>query len=260
SGVVQFDDMGPSWTSIRERARLHALRKTDADVGAVASRWDELMRFLSLELTKELGLDVREVFPRSEASGTARHQALRESLSAKGRLCGELRIPNTAGNLQIVADLGSRQIMVSTTIDAPREGLSRGRVGWLMRPLQKSPKDLTIEARLMYTSSTLTGQLGALQENNSALLPDKSREISGFRLSLTRDMGLNRSGGRNAFIDSVISTTKTYYREVLQNLTAWKPRAPRLPESATVPTQSDKVTIDDASPQEERTKGVIGPA
>lgn len=232
SGVVQFDDMGSSWTSVRERARLHSLRKTDADVAAIASRWDELMRYLSLELTKELGLDVKEVQRRGEATGAARHQALRESLAAYGRLYGELRIPNTAGNLEIVADLSSRQVVVSTRLDAPKEGRSRGRVGWLLKQLQKSPNDLTIEARLMYTSSTLTGQLGAMRDDHSALVPDRSREITAFRLSLTREMGLNRSGGRNAFIDSVIGTTKTYYREVLQNLTAWKPRAPRLPESA----------------------------
>lgn len=260
SGVVQFDDMGPSWTSVRERGRLHALRKTDSDVAAVASRWDELMRYLSLELTKELGLDVKEVLRRSEGSGAARHQALRESLASTGRLYGELRIPNTAGNLEIVADLGSRQVVVSTTLGAPKEGKSKGRISWLMRQLQKSPDDLTIEARLVYTSSTLTGQLGALRESHAALILDKSREISGFRLSLTRDMGLNRAGGRNSFIDSVIGTAKTYYREVLQNLTAWKPRAPKLPESAAVSTLSDQATIEGPPTEAEVATDGVSPA
>ena len=243
SGVVQFDDMGPSWTSVRERARLHTLRKTDADVAAVASRWDDLMRYLSLELTKELGLDVQEVQRRGENTGPLRHQALRDSLAASGRLYGELRIPNTAGNLEIVADLTSRQVVVATRVDAPKEGKSRGRVGWLLRQLQKSPDDTTIEARLMYTSSTLTGQLGLLREDPSPLVPDRSRDITGFRVSLTREMGLNRSGGRNGFIAGVIGTTKTYYREVLQNLAAWKPRAPQLPESAPPIAETESAAV-----------------
>lgn len=50
SGVVQFDDMGPSWTKVREGARIRTLRRTDADVAAIANRWDELIRFLSLDL------------------------------------------------------------------------------------------------------------------------------------------------------------------------------------------------------------------
>ena len=228
SGVVQFDDMGPNWTAVREGARVHTLRKTDDNVAAVASRWDELVRFLSLDLTKELGLDVKELLLRQESTAAARHQALRDSLAKSGQLYASLHIPNTAGPLEITADLAARQIIMSTQLDAPKEGQSRGRVSWLLRQLKDSPADLTIEARLAYTSSTLTGQLGTLREDPSPLIPDRTREIKGFRLSLTRDMGLNRSAGRNSFIDSVVGTTKTYYREVLQNLSAWKPRAAKL--------------------------------
>ena len=189
---------------------------------------DELVRFLSLDLTKELGLDVKEVLRRGEGTASTRQQALQESLAKTGRLYADLHIPHTAGALEIAADLGSRQIVLSTQLDAPKEGTSRGRVGWLLRQLKDAPPDLAVEARLAYTSASLTGQLGALREDHAPLIPDKSREIRGFRLSLTRDMGLNRSAGRNSFIESVVGTTKTYYREVLQNITAWKPRAAKL--------------------------------
>ena len=179
-------------------------------------------------MMKELGLDVKEVLRRGEGTASARQQALQESLAKTGRLYADLHIPHTAGALEIVADLGSHQIVLSTQLDAPKEGTSRGRVGWLLRQLKTAPPDLAIEARLAYTSATLTGQLGALREDHAPLIPDKSREIRGFRLSLTRDMGLNRSAGRNSFIDSVVGTTKLYYREILQNLAAWKPRAAML--------------------------------
>ena len=244
SGVVQFGDMGPNWTAVREGARVHTLRKTDPNVAAVAARWDELVRFLSLDLTKELGLDVKEVLRRGEGTASARQQALQESLAKTGRLYADMHIPHTAGALEIVADLGSRQIVLSTQLDAPKEGTSRGRVGWLLRQLNAAPPDLAIEARLAYTSATLTGQLAALHEDHSPLLPDKSREIRGFRLSLTRDMGLNRSAGRNSFIESVVGTTKTYYREVLQNITVWKPRAAKLkPQGSRVAEDGAEVPL-----------------
>lgn len=60
------------------------------------------------------------------------------------------------------------------------------------------------------------------------LLPDRTREIRGFRLTLTRDLGLNRAGGRGSFIDGVVLNVKTFYGDVLQKLTAWKPGAPKL--------------------------------
>jgi hypothetical protein len=232
SGVTQFNDMGGSWVAVREGARLHALRKTGPEVAEVANRWDELMRFLSLDLTKELGLDVREAVRRGESVGAGRHQALRESLASSGQLYGELHIPNTAGSLEVVADLSARQIFVSTVLDAPREGLSRGRVGWLLRQLQKAPGDLTIEARTAYSSTKLTGKLSDIRENPGLILPERTREIRAFRLTLAREMGLNRAGGRGSFIQSVVKTTKSFYGDVLQHLVAWKPRAPRLPDQS----------------------------
>ncbi len=39
-------------------------------------------------------------------------------------------------------------------------------------------------------------------------------------------MGQSGSAGKNSFIDSVVTSTKTFYREVLQNLVAWKPQRP----------------------------------
>jgi hypothetical protein len=228
SGVVQFNDMGASWTAVRDGARVRTLRKTDADVGVVANRWDELIRFLSLQMTKDLGRDIRELQRRNETTTSARHQALRDSLASSGELYAEIQIPDTAGPLEIVADLSERQIRLSTELAAPKDGQSRGRVSWLLRQLQKAPPDLTVEARISRLSSTLSAPLSAIREDPSILLPDRTREIRGFRLTLTRDLGLNRAGGRGSFIDSVVLNVKSFYGDVLQNLTAWKPRAPKL--------------------------------
>jgi hypothetical protein len=228
SGVVQFSDMGPSWTRVRDGARVRTLRKTDEAVGTVANRWDELVGFLSLQMTKDLGRDVRELQRRNENTAVARHQALRESLANSGELYAELQIPDTAGPLEIVADLSERQIRISTELEAPKEGQSRGRISWLLRQLQKAPPDLTVEARISRLSTTLSAPLATVREDSSALLPDRTREIRGFRLTVTRDLGVNRAAGRGSFSESVVMNVKSYYGDVLQKLTAWKPRAPKL--------------------------------
>jgi hypothetical protein len=228
SGVVDFGDMGPSWTAVREGARVRTLRKSDPDVAAVAGRWDELMRYLSLDLTKELGRDVKQLGRRSETAPPERARALRESLASNGQLYAELLIPDTAGALEIVADLFSRQVSFTTELDAPKEGQSRGRVSWLIRQLQKAPPDLTIEARLARTSATITAPLSTIREDPSVLMPDRTREIKAFRVSMTREMGLKRASGRGSFINSILDGSTAFYGDVLQNLSAWKPRAPRL--------------------------------
>lgn len=232
SGVVQFNDMGAGWVAVRDGARIHTLRKTDANVVAVATRWDDLIQYLVLHLTRDLGRDVRQLLTRQENSAATRHQALKESLVSKGQLHAVLQIPHTAGPLEIVADLTARQVTVATQLIAPKEGRSRGRVGWLLRQMTKAPADVTIEADVSRSSASLAGVLGALREDPTPLLPDSTREIRAFRVSLTRDLGLNRMAGRGSFIDTVIDAVTLYYREVLQNLTAWRARPPKLPPAA----------------------------
>ena len=98
----------------------------------------------------------------------------------------------------------------------------------MLRQLQKAPPDLIIEAKISRLSSTLGARLAEAREEPGRLAPDRTREIRGFRLTLTRELGINRSGGRGTFIDSVVLNVKGFYGDVLQKLIAWKPRAPKL--------------------------------
>ena len=47
-------------------------------------------------------------------------------------------------------------------------------------------------------------------------------------MSLTRNLGMKRSGIQGSFIESVMSTTKSFYGEVVQGLRAWKAPPPKL--------------------------------
>ena len=179
-------------------------------------------------MTKDLGRDVRELQRRSEANAAARHQALKDSLAQSGELYAELQIPDTAGPLAIVADLSERQIRISTELEAPKDGQSRGRVGWLVRQLQKAPSEITVEAKVSRLSATLSASLAQVREDPSVIIPDRTREIRAFRLTMTRELGANRSAGRGSFIDSVVLNVKSFYSEVLQRLAPWKPKAPKL--------------------------------
>ena len=243
SGVVQFNDMGAGWTAVRDGARTGTLRKGDQNVVAVAARWDELMQYLALFLTRDLGLDVRQLVGRQESSAASRRDALLDSLVSKSLLYAELHIPNTAGPLEIRADLNARQVTLATNLEAPKDGRSRGRIGWLVRQLAQAPDDAVVEARVTRTAATLAASLTALREDSAPLIPsDTTREIKGFRVSVTRDLGMNRMAGRGAFIDSIVNAVALYYREVLQNLTPWQapPKKLAIPEG---PIEADEVPV-----------------
>lgn len=228
SGVVTFDSMGPSWTSVREGAREGRLRRSDKDVGDITARWDDLVRYLGLDLTQDLGQEVRQVLPKEERNPQDRQQALRDALASSGRLYASLQVPHVPGPLDITADLRSRQIIVSTRIDAPKEGRSRGRVSWLLRQLTDAPDSVVIEVKASRRGDPVAAPLGQVRATPDVLYPDGNREIRHFVLSVTRNMGIKKSGLQGSFIESVMTTTKDFYRDVVQGLRAWKAPPPKL--------------------------------
>jgi hypothetical protein len=228
SGAVTFEGMGSSWTAARDGARAGTLRKTDSVPGAVAARWDDLVRYLALGLTSDLGREIRQVLPSTERSPASRRQALTDSLIARGQLYAELHIPDAAGPLLLLADLRARQVTASTILDAPREGTSKGRVSWLLRQLQKGPDRLLVEARAARWSDSAAAQLAEARQAPTMLYPDSKKDVRAFRLSLTTNMGLKRDSGRGSFVESVTTTAQNFYGDVLQNLRPWKASPPKL--------------------------------
>lgn len=244
SGAVSFTSMGSTWTAIRDGARDTSLRGGDPNLAPAAARWDDLVKFISLELMKDLGTNVRQILRPDERQPSARLASLCDSLVRTGRLQAELSIPDAAGTLELVADLRARLVSASTRLDAPREGRARGRVSWLLRQLQAAPDDLRIEAKVAYSDATLTATLAEAKVNPQLLCPDKDRDILHFVLSLTRNAGLNRDAGRGSFSDSVIAVAKDMYSSVLQELRAWKPQPPRLAKPSEQPAPPTERIVD----------------
>lgn len=230
SGALPFSSMGASWTTVKDGARDQTLRKTDDHVAAVAARWDELVRYVELKLTRDLGKDVRPVVAKREEDPVVRRLALVESLAGSGQLYAQLQVPDAAGPLNVLADLRSRQVTVSTELSAPREGRTKGRVSWLLRQLRDAPDDLAIGTKATRSTSTYAALLGAAREKPELLYPEASKEVRAFVLKLSRNMGLKRDAGQGSFIESVEGTVEAFYEKVLQNLRPWKAVPPKLPK------------------------------
>ena len=255
SGALDFSDMGQYWVSVRDSAREGTVSKRTEGVEDIAVRWDQLLRFGALRLSADIGEDVSTVLPRGQSDARHRIAALVDSVSNTGTLSGGLRIPNTAGDLLIDADLRARQITASVDVNAPQDKGARGRVSWLIGQLGKASSDLVIEAYPKNARTCTSATLGEAMEDRYAPLDSDHREPFRFRVIMRAEMGMGRkTGGRSpGFIATVLDLIEDFYGDVLQQITPWQPPAPKLKQAKPPPE------IDEARPYDPFRRAVERP-
>ena len=231
SGAMEFEDMGQHWVQVKNSARDGTLRKSDPGVDEVVKRWIEFMRFLSLQLGKELGAEVQQPLSKNELHDqTTRVETAKIFLEQENSFRGAFRIPGAIADVAILANLARRTVEVSVAVDAPREGRSRTRINWLVRQLSKAPDSTRIEASFDRRRDTTSNTLAALRENPSlGLWPDIQVNPRRFAIALTTDMGIKNGNTQGSFVESVQTTLEEFYREIVQVLKPWHPPAPKLP-------------------------------
>lgn len=229
SGALEFDDMGASWVAIRDSVAAGTLRANDKTAPEVIARFDALLQYLALRLGRRLGIDVSQVVDRKSVANPAAHVADRmNDLAGSGVISGALRIPNAVGPLVVTADLRANVVTCHVEIDAPREGRQTTRVNWLLRQLRDAPADIRVESFAVRSRSGSAELLAAARENSALLAPDPTKDLRAFRVAMDKKAGSKRGSGRGSFIDSVVKNVDEFYAEVMQNLKAWTPTAPRL--------------------------------
>jgi hypothetical protein len=230
SGALDFQDMGVNWVAVRDGARARELNKRTPGVEDTTARWDQLLRFAALRLASDIGEDVESVMPRNQREPGKRTAHLADSLVTAGILTGALSIPNTAGHLDLTADLRARHITASLDVLAPMDKGAVGRVSWLVRQLSEASPGLIIEAYPKGARTCTSATLGEAREDRDVVLDGDKREPSRFRVVLRREMGMGRSIGRKnpGFITSVLDLIDGFYGEVVQRITPWQPPAPQI--------------------------------
>ncbi len=255
SGAMAFDDMGSNWTGVRDAAREGSLRKNADDVRDIVQRWDQLMRFASLTLGADIGADVQHVVPRTQNEPRTRTAYLTDSLVGVGTLDGSLRIPGAAGAVTLAADLRARQVMVFADIPAPIDRGNKARATWLIRQLgAETPAGLVIEAWPRHGRQPLSSSLAEARADAALLVDSDKRDTARFRLVLRSEMGQNRKdGGRSpGFIQSVMGLLKVFYRDVLQQVTAWSPPAPQ----SRAPVEHAELKVEPIEDEQELTEAI----
>jgi hypothetical protein len=206
-------------------------------------------------LGSSTGVDVQPVVPRAHADPRVRFGHLADELAGSGLLDATLRIPGSAGDVRLVADLRARQLTASTEVTAPGDRRNRGRTSWLLRQLEHgTPGDLVIEAWPRQARQPLTTTLDQARNDPELLLDPDRRDTLRFRIVQRAEMGQSRrDGGRSpGFIQSVTGLADAFYSQVLQQIVPWtapppqaRPSQPRPKELAREPIAS-RAGLEDA--------------
>lgn len=235
SGAGGFTDMGEHWVSVRKAAHDGTLRGS-AEVRSVAERWEEFAQYLGLSLSQDLGEDVAIVRPRQQTTA-ARLDEIVRSLVDDGQLRTTLRVPGAIGDMELLADLRTRQTLTSVSFAAPTEMRPRARINWLLRQLRQLadvPGDLRIDVAYKSARQTTAGLFGTVADEPDLLLygQDPRREPRAFTLTLARKMGQKRGKDEGSFVREARSHIVGFYGDLVQNLKPWQAPAPRLREIA----------------------------
>ncbi|WP_458687100.1 TerD family protein [Nocardia tengchongensis] len=241
SGATEFTDMGRHWVAVRDGVTAGTLRAGDQKAVSVADRWVSLSRHLALRFTAELGVTVKHVLPRRfRSEPAARNAAVAERLAADGVFEAVLQIPDTAGDLVVVADIRTNKIRCRTTVTAPAEGTNARRLSWLIKQLPDAPGQVQLEAAFSTDGNETCEHLQVVRDDPKVLTQGRSGDIVSFTLEQVFPMGNRRSGTAASFITSITSASDAFYGSVVQPLRVWVAPAPK----QATPAQPEAVVSD----------------
>lgn len=237
SGASGFEGMGSEWVGVRDGARNGTLRASDSETAAIAARWEELIEYLCLNLSQELGVVVRRQRPRGKSAADRIRSAVKQ-LAGDGTLHSAIKVPEAVGPIEIEANLRTGQLSTSVAIEAPRDRKRpTARINWLLRQLKDAPDSLRVEVRFAHVREGRSELLGDCRDDPGCLLlPDEpKREPRSFLLATTRALGRKNGRVAGSFAAETCGQTTSFYRELVQDLRAPQPKAPQLADDVPAP-------------------------
>lgn len=233
SGASEFNDMGASWTEVRDGIKSDTITRPTEELNEIVARYESLTRYAALTLSARLGVTAKESVPRLAQTDYKKHltQSSQSTIKTK-ELVGAIVIPDAAAPLSMRADISSGILHCEFDLDAPQDRKNRPRITWILSQLRKAPDETRV--RWSYKRARVSESphsLGDLRDKTYEYDLDNDREIQSFKIELVSKMGTKRSSGKGSFIDSVVDLYEKTYGEVLQPIKPWVKPAPKFSES-----------------------------
>lgn len=236
TGVKGFDRMPPEWTEINKIfANQGSVSVKSEAASRVVDAWEQEARDLCLILSRLTNTQVSERIPNAQAANPELRKKANTKLLVESKILeANFEIPDAAAPIEVVADINQRTIFVGMNFNAPQDKKSStARVNWLLRQLKGCKlTDVYIRANWPGSSSPTSYSVEELISDPNLINTDKGHlTVSSFMV-----FGAYRTGARFAqlanFISDLEEKIPEFYKNVGQNLTAWKKPAPRISEAA----------------------------
>lgn len=235
SGVCEFTSMGPEWKDICAKVQTGApLSKADPLTLSTVADWHQLIRFLALKLSMEINKQVNVWMPRvfeKDASLWVTEDS--SQLAKSNSISAELEIPHAVSRILVEADFLRRSIRFAVSLNAP-EDRSRpsAAVNWVLRQLPKTEEvtDTLIRARWPGRASDTVATLAEANSDPKRVAPDDRKELPiGFDVFRIVDLA-GRFKGSSTFVDDIRIELTRFYGDIVQKLTNWVAKPPKLQE------------------------------
>ena len=253
--------MGDEWVRVRDAARAGTLRASDDGAQAIAARWEQLLEYVALHLSQELGVDVKQLKPRRR-SARDRVAETTKQLADEGVLERAIKVPDAVSPITIEADLKARLVTTSVEIDAPKDRKRpSAKVSWLLRQLKDAPDDLRIDVRFASSRQTSSELLEHCRDDPDCLLSadDPKREPRSFTLARSLKMGTKAGLTSGSFAAETRKQVTDFYRDLVQDLRPPRPKAPKLPqkeEKQQPPEEEEEPVVSESQARREQTAGI----
>ena len=261
SRIISPPTLGEHWNEILRAAREGNLATAARFIPETVGQWEAFLRKLSLRLRAQLGVDVERRLSRidrKDAGGFIKR--VNEEVLRTGILNGTFRVPDAAGDISLELVLQARAVRYRVEIKPPSEGRAQTRVNWLVRQLKGDglPSDLVVHVHWDKARITSAGRLTDVREDIGCLLRDphqrpvpKTAQPRRFSIEWTTGLSKGRGKSTAPILDSIASDLERFYRQVVEVLVPYIPKAPRLPEMheeqespSQIPTEiPSKVTV-----------------
>lgn len=246
TGVERFSQMGSGWKDLVQAVtNSGTLKKTAPEVEEGVGCWFEEERDLSLQLSRHVGQRVETIIERKlKDDPVGRLKAGITQLVEEHCLTSTYRIPDSAADLEVNADLTRKTVSAGMKIKAPLDRKStKARVNWLLRMLREDDPRIIIRAHWPGRAPATQEPLSVLREAPDALQTEnKDAAPHSLEVVLVESLG-KRFAGRRTFIEDVERIVPDFYDLVGQYLRAWQAPPPR-------PVKSRATASEDETAQE----------
>lgn len=248
SGVCEMTRLGKEWKEVCAKAQTGTpIAKGEPGTVAVVAQWHQLTRYLALELSAAIGKPVNVWLTRAHTKDPAQ-RLTQECAQFAGQpiLKVELDIPNATSRLTMEADFLRRSLRFSINLNTPQDrARPTAAVNWATRQLASltAPSDTLIRVHWPGRTVDTVAQLAEATADPKTVVPDDKKDLPvGFEIQRVVDLA-GRFKGSSTFVEDARRELPRFYKDVVQKIVNWTPRAPKYKED--IP---DENSVDEAGP------------